>query len=104
MTQMEDRCMEDNVNYEVDSLVDIPHEQVREDNPETASARLDEHIGWDRKIEYLFASCGFVTSFDSFVRFPYLSAKYGGGKTIESKIHIFLGGGEVFYEICIRQP
>lgn len=99
---MEDRCMKDNVDYDVDSLVDIPNERIREDNPETASARLDEHIGWDRKIEYLFASCGFVTSFDSFVRFPYLSAKYGGGKQFNLKYTFFLGVG-ISFKNCIGQ-
>ena len=80
---MEEASIEDINDYDDDtSTVEIPTIPVRENNPETASARLDEHIGWDRKIEYILACCGFVSGFDSFVRFPYLSAKYGGGKYI----------------------
>lgn len=77
---MEANCIGDSIDLDDDSMIEIPSTVDRGENPETASARLDEHIGWDRKIEYLLACCGFVTSFETIVKFPYLSLKYGGGK------------------------
>ncbi|VDH94761.1 solute carrier family 6 (neurotransmitter transporter, amino acid) member 5/7/9/14 [Mytilus galloprovincialis] len=76
---MEANCIGDSIDLDDDSMIEIPSTVDRGENPETASARLDEHIGWDRKIEYLLACCGFVTSFETIVKFPYLSLKYGGG-------------------------
>ncbi|CAC5382400.1 Sodium- and chloride-dependent neutral and basic amino acid transporter B(0+),Sodium-dependent proline transporter,Sodium- and chloride-dependent glycine transporter 1,Sodium-dependent dopamine transporter,Sodium-and chloride-dependent glycine transporter 2,Sodium-dependent neutral amino acid transporter B(0)AT2,Sodium- and chloride-dependent transporter XTRP3B [Mytilus coruscus] len=78
-SQMEANCIGDSIELDDDSMIEIPSTVDRGENPETASARLDEHIGWDRKIEYLLACCGFVTSFETIVKFPYLSLQYGGG-------------------------